>query len=139
MELEPVWFSGQLPSLLDFSDGYFENAHMSTTTVSTAKTTMSDWDWEYDSNLEPFECVTCGIVYAMKTTFIEQRKRTGKHFYCPNGHEMHYSQGKDLEGWEKEANALKEENQALRREKAKLSSQLDQLQAQRKSEENNES
>ena len=35
-------------------------------------------------------CINCGIAYSFPASFIRERKRDGKNFYCPNGHPMHY-------------------------------------------------
>lgn len=35
-------------------------------------------------------CCNCGVVFAMPDYLIEERKQTGKNFYCPAGHSMVY-------------------------------------------------
>jgi hypothetical protein len=37
-------------------------------------------------HLEQTDCCTCGVLFAMPTVLLQQRRQDGQHFYCPNGH-----------------------------------------------------
>lgn len=37
---------------------------------------------------EEFQCVTCSIAFCVPNGYIDNRRRDGKTFNCPNGHEM---------------------------------------------------
>lgn len=45
---------------------------------------------------------TCGMVFAAPARFIESRRKDGKVFYCPSGHELHYKIEPDKDEREKE-------------------------------------
>lgn len=36
-------------------------------------------------------CVSCGVRFAIDTTFRDVLVRTGQHFFCPNGHEQWFA------------------------------------------------
>jgi hypothetical protein len=42
-------------------------------------------------------CSECGISYAIPESFVEQRRKDHKTFYCPNGHGRHFPQQSDEE------------------------------------------
>lgn len=42
-------------------------------------------------NLETIECCSCGTVFAMQESIRRRRLNDGGWFYCPNGHQQHYS------------------------------------------------
>lgn len=35
-------------------------------------------------------CACCSIQFAMPSDFMRRRRRDGKYFYCPKGHQLHY-------------------------------------------------
>lgn len=41
--------------------------------------------------LETEQCCVCGCVFAMPTSMKKQRLDDGKLFYCPSGHNQHYT------------------------------------------------
>jgi hypothetical protein len=38
------------------------------------------------------DCINCGIPFAVPIEFQNCRRRDGKMFYCPNGHQMSYTE-----------------------------------------------
>jgi hypothetical protein len=60
-------------------------------------------------------CITCGVLFGLPANLDAEFRKNHKNFYCPNGHEQHYSG--------------KSEAEKLRDEKVRLQSQLDQSQA----------
>lgn len=55
------------------------------------------------------QCCNCGILFAMTSYFVSERRKDEKWFYCPNGHSQHYAPS--------EATELKEK---LRKREAEL-------------------
>jgi hypothetical protein len=47
--------------------------------------------------LETETCCSCGVLFAMGSDLHCQRRRDGKLFYCPNGHEQHYTAEKNAQ------------------------------------------
>lgn len=41
--------------------------------------------------LEPETCCTCGVAFGMPTDLLAARRRDGGWFYCPNGHQQHFT------------------------------------------------
>ena len=37
------------------------------------------------------QCCVCGVRFAMEGYFVAERKKTKDLFYCPNGHQQHYT------------------------------------------------
>jgi hypothetical protein len=37
-------------------------------------------------------CCNCGIPFAMAETFYDSRLRDGKNFFCPSGHQQHFTE-----------------------------------------------
>jgi len=80
-------------------------------------------------------CPSCGTVFHLPKAFHESLLESCKHFYCPNGHRMHYGE-KDRYTLAKENDAILEENERLKKEveelrlnNTKLIAKLDQLEA----------
>lgn len=42
--------------------------------------------------LSTLECGVCGIQFAMPRTMYDKARKDGSWFYCPNGHNVHYSE-----------------------------------------------
>ncbi|OGF05226.1 MAG: hypothetical protein A2W00_04575 [Candidatus Eisenbacteria bacterium RBG_16_71_46] len=61
-------------------------------------------------------CCSCGITFAYPLVLYKQRVKDGDHFFCPNGHSLHYGQG--------ENEKLKKEIAALKRQTERLNSSL---------------
>lgn len=45
-----------------------------------------------DVTLEITTCASCGVSFALPVHMLNERRRTGKDFYCPNGHGLSYRQ-----------------------------------------------
>lgn len=58
--------------------------------------------------LEDHVCGTCGIPYAAPDYFWRERKKDGAGFYCPNGHNRHFSETEEAK-LKKEVERLKGE------------------------------
>lgn len=41
--------------------------------------------------LETEECCSCGVVFAMPDYMMRAKRNDGSWFYCPNGHQQHYT------------------------------------------------
>jgi predicted Zn-ribbon and HTH transcriptional regulator len=41
-------------------------------------------------DLEPTDCINCGVWFAVPSRLLKAQQRDGKDFYCPNGHPMVY-------------------------------------------------
>lgn len=42
--------------------------------------------------LDLHECPSCGVVYGLTADYEDRRRQDHKSFYCPNGHNLSYSQ-----------------------------------------------
>lgn len=42
-------------------------------------------------------CCSCGILFAVTKEYQDRRRQDHNWFYCPNGHQQHYSQKSDKE------------------------------------------
>lgn len=62
------------------------------------------------------ECPRCGCIYAVGANFIQERRRTGITFYCPEGHTASFRET---------------ETDRLRKQLAQTTSSLDQVKASR--------
>lgn len=49
-------------------------------------TTITAWS----TTLEVTSCCVCGVNFAMPEDMMNQRRQTGEHLYCPNGHSLRY-------------------------------------------------
>jgi hypothetical protein len=63
-----------------------------------------------EQKLETETCCECGVLFAVAKELRDELLRSKRWFYCPNGHEQHYT-GKT------EAQKLKEQLEAERRER----------------------
>jgi hypothetical protein len=92
---------------------------------------MSDDDlFTTNEELEIHRCYTCGIIFAMPTAFVENRKKDGLNFYCPNSHCLAFPTKDDNgETDQEKIERLEEENRNTKSRNIKLMSQLDQAQA----------
>lgn len=59
------------------------------------------------TELEIRVCPTCGITYALPQRVVEDRRETGRSWYCPNGHTLSFTKS--------ESDRLREESQRLQR------------------------
>ena len=50
-------------------------------------------------------CPECGITYAIPKAFIDKRHEDGKHWYCPNGHSIVFTESK-VDKLEKQLHAV---------------------------------
>lgn len=74
-------------------------------------------------------CCNCGLPFAMPEYFLELRRKDGRNFYCPNGCVLLYPIGETKESLQQKVNELQTENLELKREKAGLIHNYDQLEA----------
>lgn len=68
--------------------------------------------------LAVMDCATCGLVFAVDSTYDQRRRSDGASFKCPNGHILSYN--------ETEADRLRKEKERLN---ARLIAQMDQAHA----------
>jgi hypothetical protein len=47
---------------------------------------------ETTTTLRPVWCCSCGVVFGMPKELYRQRKADGDWFWCPNGHQQHYTE-----------------------------------------------
>ena len=53
---------------------------------------------ELTTTLETIDCISCGMVFAVPSQWIQTRRRNHKDFWCPGcKHRMHYPGKSDLE------------------------------------------
>ena len=77
-----------------------------------------------DDEFSSVNCCECGIVFKFTKKIEEMWRESGKNFYCPNGHSLHWS--KPIESKEqKEIKALKKEVQELNSKLSKATSDLE--------------
>lgn len=80
-------------------------------------------------------CLTCGVVYAVPTTFTAARKKTKASFHCPNGHAMHYEGDspeklrEKITNLENQVKDLEKKLKASNDENLQLKMRVDQLEA----------
>jgi hypothetical protein len=43
------------------------------------------------TTLEVEVCASCGVLFAAPENMLDERRRTGKSFFCPNGHSLTYN------------------------------------------------
>lgn len=79
----------------------------------------------YSDTLVAIECGMCHIPFALPTSMHNSRKRDGKLFWCPNGHEICYSDSEN----QKLKDQLAREKANLKRTLARETAVRDQLQA----------
>lgn len=58
-----------------------------------------------DNNLNKFNCLYCGVPFGLDKDVEETWRKTNKDFYCPNGHQMVFS---DSSAHEKELHQLRD-------------------------------
>jgi predicted RNA-binding Zn-ribbon protein involved in translation (DUF1610 family) len=62
-------------------------------------------------------CIRCGVLFGMDVGFEFELRRSGKIFYCPNGHRQCYDPDKDSAAVErKESESIKERRRELMKE-----------------------
>ena len=44
------------------------------------------------TRMEIHPCAECGVLYGMPKSFLDQRRKDGGTFYCPNGHSLSYNE-----------------------------------------------
>ena len=47
---------------------------------------------QFQYSLTSDTCYLCGIEFAMPTSFRQKRLEDGQNFYCPNGHDQHFTE-----------------------------------------------
>jgi|tagenome__1003787_1003787.scaffolds.fasta_scaffold20897028_4 hypothetical protein len=57
-------------------------------------------------SIETTSCGVCGVVFGMPAEMLRSRKRSGATFWCPNGHQIGYSET-DADRLRKELDAVK--------------------------------
>jgi len=55
--------------------------------------------YEVSDTMSVTTCCTCGVVFGLPNHLNHALRRNGRAFYCPNGHELHYTDGMNLEEW----------------------------------------
>ena len=53
---------------------------------------MQKLEYGVTTTLVAETCCNCGTPFAMASGLYDQLQRTGKSFYCPNGHSQHYTE-----------------------------------------------
>jgi hypothetical protein len=48
--------------------------------------------FQYTETLQVLECADCGVTFAITGTYMSERRKDHKNFYCPSGHTNYYSQ-----------------------------------------------
>ena len=75
--------------------------------------------------LQEATCVSCGIIFAVPEHWLNNKRKSGESFYCPNGHSLSFGKGTDT--------ILREQMQSEKKRYERLEAQLtnarDQLQA----------
>jgi hypothetical protein len=62
------------------------------------------------------DCCTCGISFGFTRQFERERRRDHKWFYCPNGHQQHWSQKSDVEKAREDAERQRQRAERLARD-----------------------
>ena len=57
--------------------------------------------YEISDTLYITTCCTCGIVFGIPDHFDNAKRHSGDTWYCPNGHKLVYTKGKNLADWKK--------------------------------------
>lgn len=89
---------------------------------------MSD-NFEIIDTLKVISCYTCGIRFAIPDRFDDCLRDSGNNFFCPSGHTLSYSDGKNLPEWRKSAIDAIEELKKAKTHNLRLEFELDQLKA----------
>ena len=87
--------------------------------------------------LVEMDCYSCGITFAVPETWNNKRLEDGKSFWCPNGHQQHYTktevqilrerlemERKNAEFWRQQKAAIERSASALRGQATKLRKRL---------------
>jgi predicted RNA-binding Zn-ribbon protein involved in translation (DUF1610 family) len=69
--------------------------------------------------LTPITCVSCGIEFAVPEDYEAKLRRSHKHFYCPNGHDLHFPGKSDVER-ERESRIMAEARAAQAEDRAEV-------------------
>ena len=51
---------------------------------------MTENEFKVEQGLVIWSCITCGIRFAIPTSFDINKRKDHKTFYCPDGHSMYY-------------------------------------------------
>lgn len=70
-----------------------------------------------DVDFESVTCCNCGVPFAAPSYFFERRRQTHEWFYCPSGHQQHFTGKTDAE---RAKEALAEEQERHKRTLARL-------------------
>lgn len=79
-------------------------------------------------DMEVHTCPVCGVVYYMPTNLVTSRRQTGEPFFCPNGHNLHFT-GDTVPTLREKLKKAEEENARLKKENIGLLSRIEQLEA----------
>lgn len=50
------------------------------------------WTLTTDTALETLDCYLCGVIFAMPEELKQRRREDGRSFWCPCGHEQHFTE-----------------------------------------------
>lgn len=70
---------------------------------------MSNYAVKIEVQFETMTCVNCGLEFATKASFFQERRRDARAFYCPNGHPQGW--------WTSEADKLRKQLEQANRER----------------------
>lgn len=79
------------------------------------------WTLNTDTALETLNCYLCGVIFAMPEPLKQRRREDSKSFWCPNGHEQHFTETeaarlrKQLERAQSAATAARDQADAAER------------------------
>ena len=68
--------------------------------------------------LETLTCGTCGVLFALAESFIADRRKDHAWWYCPNGHQWHYTQENETERLKRELEATRDNLARARKREA---------------------
>jgi hypothetical protein len=63
--------------------------------MSTAEITVTRQDIRYSTTLATLCCGSCSIPFAIPADRLDKLQTTGDWFWCPNGHQIHYSESEE--------------------------------------------
>lgn len=74
-------------------------------------------------DVEPMQCVSCYVHFGMPAGMIAKRREDGHAFYCPNGHQMSFTES-DLVKMRRERDRLKQDAARLEQQNAEARQRL---------------
>jgi hypothetical protein len=84
---------------------------------------------EYLAVIETVNCCSCGVLFGMPEQMLRSRREDGKEFFCPSGHQQHFTKTEAQRLRERLANT----EQSLKYARASASAARDQLAASERS------